>query len=155
MRFPTPSGTGRAVVNGCPQNISWKPSSPSYNDGTEVTLNSGGCIHVNDYDERLDYHLTASDDGKQWYHTMVLLEPGEADPAILPTTAELVDSAHDAIAPLFRAVMDERLDPDDLNFGRLIFTNPDAMCRVINKHGSIEKGREAIISFLLTHQAPL
>jgi hypothetical protein len=155
MNFPTPTGSGRAIVNGCPQNISWKPSSPAYDDGTEVTLANGGAINLNDYEERLDYHVSASDDGRTFYHTMVLLEPGEADPAILPTTAELRETATAALAPLMEAVMDDRLHPDDLNFARLLFTNPDCINRVANKHGSVEQGRKAIIRLLMTNEAPL
>lgn len=151
MQFPTPTGNGRAIVNGNPQDISWLKT--KYN--TQVTLSSGSTVEVEDYDDRLDFYFTQSDDGSLFYATMVLLEPGEPDPAILPTTDELRQTAHADLAPLYEAVMDQQLHPDDLNFGRLLFTSPDCMIRVANKHGSVTKGREAIVEFLLKHVAPL
>ena len=154
MQFPTPSGNGRAIVNGIPQDISWQgPQSPG--DGTQVTLGNGSQIDLEDYDERLDFHFTQNSDGTLFYATMVLLEPGEADPAILPTADDLRKTAQADLTPLFEAVMNQQLDPDDLNFGRLLFTSPDCMIRVANKHGCVTKGREAIVEFLLKHVAPL
>ena len=155
MQMTTPTGSGRAIVNGCPQDITWVEASGAFSDGHLVTLNSGGQIHLTDYDQALDFHVSASDDGSHYYHTMVLLEPGEADPALTPTTEELRETATADLAPLMEAVMDEQLHADDLNHARLLFTNPDCMNRVINKHGSIKKGREAIIEYLLRHTPPL
>ena len=154
MQFPTPSGNGRAIVNGCLQDISWQ-GALSGNDGAQVTLSNGQEIELEDYDDRLDFHFTQNSDGSLFYQTMVLLEAGESDPALIPTADELKQTAHADLAPLYDAVMSQELDPDDLRFGRLLFTSPDCMLRVTNKYGSVAKGREAIVAFLLKHTPPL
>ncbi len=152
MDFPNDTGSGRAVVNGVAQDISWHLPKGDY--VRTITLASGATFDITDYEKRMDFHYSPSDDGSQFYHTLVLLSPDEPDPAA-PSQKDLDMKALAGIHALLAAVIQNNVDQDDMNWARLLFTKIDCMIRPIQKHGSIELAQQAITKLILHHQPVL
>lgn len=152
MDFPSDTGSGRAVVNGIAQSISWRMPPGDY--VREITLSSGNTFTITDYEKRMDFHYAPSDDGSEYYHTLVLLAPDESDPAA-PAQTDLNTKALAGIHPLLDKVIKHELDQEDMNWARLLFTKIDCMVRPIQKHGSIEAAQQAITNMILHHHVVL
>ena len=148
MKISTPSGSGRAIINGKLSNISWTTN----NNDVFVTLPNGSNFALPDYEERLDFHYNGSDDGQIYYHTLVLLDPTEPEPSkeILSQlkAKDLQKASIDNITPLMRLVARQEIHSDDLAFALRLMTMPDSMVRAVQKYGNINAAQKAIVAWI-------
>ncbi len=121
--------------------VTWATDRYGY---TTVTLPSGAEFDSSDYEDRLDFLYSPSDDGHILYNTCVLLSPTET-PIAMPTEAELKADLQQALMPVFSSVVAGETDPDDLTFARNLFSLPACLYRAVVWHGSVDAARAAII----------
>lgn len=146
MNFPTKTGSGRAVISGVVENITWAPN-PHCSYGTDVTTASGRVIEVTDYEDRMDFHYSSNDEGSEYYGTMVLLSSDEPDP-VVPTKAELTSHVMTVMQPLMAAVSADRVHTDDMKWAMVLFRHPECVLRAAQKHGGTEQGMAAIVKHI-------
>jgi hypothetical protein len=141
MNFPSKTGSGRAVINGKVQDITWAPN-PHSSYTTDVTA-GGHTFEITDYEDRMDFLCRPNDSGDEYYNTMVLLSPDESDPPI-PTKADLTSHMMTAMQPIMAAVAADQVHADDMKWAMVLFRHPECVLRAAQKHGSVLAGMQAI-----------
>lgn len=144
-RLPARPGSGRIFTDGRCHDVSWDKVRWLSDHEVLVTLPDGRQMPVGEAEERLGFVYREPDSGSTMTCMMVFLEPGEADPAGIPTDAELTATAFGAMGPIFASVAAQQTDPDDIDFCRQLFCSSAAMLRMIQTEGSVEAARTAIL----------
>lgn len=146
IKSPLPaSGRGRIFHDGAVHEATWNHAAWLSDYEVLVTLADGRSLPVSDADERMGYIYLAPDSGTQMTNIMVLLAEGEADPVAIPDKQTVAGTAFPAMQPVYESVSAGNTDPDDLDFCRQIFTSPEAMLRTIQREGSLDAARRAIL----------
>jgi len=79
------------------------------------------------------------------FSIVVPLSDDEPNPVGIPDEANVKASAFDAMRPLFEAVQQNKVDPDDIELCRQIFSSPEAMLRTIQREGGLDAARTVIL----------
>lgn len=141
--LPGRTGSARFFVDDGVRNGTWRPE--GWADGPVIRLDDGRDLPVTDADEKLGFVYRAPDSGSEMTNIMVMLDDGEADPVGIPTRAELAASLMQTLMPVLTSVTAQQTDPDDLDYARQLFSSPACMLRSIQRHGTVETARTAML----------
>lgn len=142
--LPGRTGSSRFFVDDGVQNGTWRPE--AWADGPVIRLDDGRDVPVTDADEKLGFVYRAPDSESEMTNIMVMLNADEPDPVGIPKKAELAASLMQSLMPVLTSIAAQQTDPDDLDYARQLFSTPACLLRWIQKHGSIDAARTAVLS---------
>lgn len=141
--LPGRTGSARFFVDDGVRNGTWRPE--GWADGPVIRLDDGRDLPVTDADERLGFIYRTPDSGSEMTNIVVMLVADEPDPVGVPTRAELAASLMQSLMPVLASVTAQQTDPDDLDYARQLLSTPACLLRWIQKHGSIDAARTAVL----------